>query len=73
MSKLCSYNVRGLNHSPKQADVHVFLDDNHISFVGLVETCVKCHKSKVVSSKFFANWNWAFNYEHHYNGRIWVG
>lgn len=73
MTKLYSYNIIGLNNSTKEADVHAFLVDNHISFVGLVETRVKCQNSKVVASKVFANWNWDFNYDFHYNGCIWIG
>lgn len=73
MIKLCSYNIRGLNKKPKQAYVRNFLVDNHITFVGLIETTVKQHKVAKISRAVSRNWEWAFNYDFHYNGSIWVG
>lgn len=43
--KFCSYKVRGLNKKSKHDYVKNVLLENHISFVGLVETRVKHHKS----------------------------
>lgn len=73
MTIFCSYNVRGLNKKPKQAYVRNLLFDNHVSFVDLVETRVKMHKAVKISRAICKNWNWSFNYDHHYNGRVWVG
>lgn len=70
---LVAYNVRGLNKKPKQAYVKQFIADNNISLVGLLETRVKKHKASRISRAVCRNWTWAFNYDFHYNGRIWVG
>ncbi|XP_074374868.1 uncharacterized protein LOC141716183 [Apium graveolens] len=41
--------------------------------MGILETKVKASNALVVSKKINKKWNWLFNYEHHYNGRVWVG
>ena len=38
-----------------------------------LETKVKIDKSASVSQKINKNWSWVFNYDHHSNGRLWVG
>lgn len=70
---LASYNVRGLNKKPKQAYVRQLISDNSVSLVGLLETRVKEHKASRICRNICKNWTWAFNYDHHCNGRIWVG
>lgn len=73
MVVICSYNIRGLNKKPKQADTKSFLVDNKISFVSLVETRVKCSKTNSISKSICKHWCWEFNYDYHSNSRIWVG
>ncbi|XP_074363455.1 uncharacterized protein LOC141703993 [Apium graveolens] len=41
--------------------------------MGIWETKVKISKASSISKKINKNWLWLFNYDHHYNGRIWVG
>lgn len=67
----CSYNVRGLNK--KQIFVKDFLSLNKISLVALLETHVKKDAAPFVSKHICPRFNWVFNYDHHINGRIWVG
>ena len=66
-------NIRGVNTKSKQDSVLALLCKHNISFVGLVETRVKSPKANTVSKAICSKWNWHFNYEHHVNGRIWVG
>lgn len=70
---LASYNVRGLNKKPKQAYLRQLIFDNSVSLVELLETRVKEHKASRISRNICKNWTWAFNYDYHCNGRIWVG
>lgn len=70
---LASYNVRGINKKPKQAYVKQIIAENKISILWLVETRVKVHKASRISRNICPHWNWAFNYDFHNNGRIWVG
>ncbi|XP_074346869.1 uncharacterized protein LOC141685677 [Apium graveolens] len=41
--------------------------------MGVLETKVKVTNALGISKKFNKNWRWLFNYDYHYNGRIWVG
>lgn len=70
---LATYNVRGLNKKPKQVYARQFLSTNAVSFAGLIETRVKEHNAPRIANALCQNWEWAFNYDHHGNGRIRVG
>ncbi|XP_074327862.1 uncharacterized protein LOC141665780 [Apium graveolens] len=41
--------------------------------MGVLETKVKVSNALSISKKINKNWQWLFNYDRHYNGRIWVG
>lgn len=41
--------------------------------MGILETKVKAPNAPPISKKINKNWQWLYNYDHHYNGRIWVG
>lgn len=41
MINIASYNIRGLNNRSKQANFAAFLKENSLSFVGILETCLK--------------------------------
>lgn len=58
---------------PKQAFAKQLIADNRISILGLLETRVKQAKASKISKNICHSWNWAFNYDTHINGRIWVG
>lgn len=68
-----SWNVRGLNKSPHQKELIKFISFNHIDFMGILETKVKAPNAQAISKKINKKWQWLYNYEHHYNGRIWIG
>lgn len=67
----CTYNIRGLNN--KKAFVKDFLSLNKLSLFALLETHVKEDASLAIAKSLSPRLSWQFNYEAHYNGRIWVG
>lgn len=68
-----TWNVRELNKSSHQKEVTNFISNNSLSFMCCVETKVKVHNSSSILKQIANNWSWIFNYESHYNGRIWIG
>lgn len=71
MIDFCTYNIRGLNN--KQAFAKDFISHNKISMIALLETRVQQDHAEVISRRIALNFNWVFNYNHHSNGRIWLG
>lgn len=71
LADLCTYNIRGLNN--KQEYMKDFIANNKLSLVAVMETHVQQDHSAVISRKLARNFSWVFNYNHHVNGRIWVG
>lgn len=66
------WNVRGFNHPFKQRDVVKRIKNLNVSFVCLLETRVKKDKMLAIVQKHFEGWNMLHNYDHAYNGRIWL-
>ncbi|XP_074326634.1 uncharacterized protein LOC141664576 [Apium graveolens] len=71
--RFSSWNVRGLNKSPHQNELIKFILDNHLDFIGVLETKVKLHNAVCISKKINRAWKWLYNYDYHYNGLVWVG
>ena len=67
----CSYNTRGLNN--KISFYKDFIASNRLSLIALLETHVKKENSIFVSKLVAPHFEWLFNYDHHSNGRIWIG
>lgn len=67
----CSHNIRGLNN--KSAFARDFIRNNNLSLIALLETHVKQENSQAIASFVAPGFNWLFNYDHHQNGRIWIG
>lgn len=67
----CSYNVRGLNN--KMSFVKDFLHHNNLGLIALLETHVKKDSAAFISNFVASRFSWYFNYDSHYNGRIWLG
>lgn len=67
------WNVRGLNKTSHQDELINFIEVNKISFMSCLETKVKQGNSARVSRHVNKKWSWVFNYEHHDNGRVWIG
>jgi exonuclease III len=66
------WNVKGLNHPSKQKEVQRFVRSKKIGLVCLVETKLKEANAGAISSTLFPDWEFSYNYEHHYLGRIWL-
>ncbi|XP_074328140.1 uncharacterized protein LOC141666056 [Apium graveolens] len=71
--RFASWNVHGLKKSPHQDELLNFISLNNIEFMGILETKVKVDKAASISKKINKKWAWIFNYDYHYNGRVWVG
>lgn len=67
----CSYNIRGLNN--KQNFAKDFVNLHKLSLFALIETRVKKDSASTIANFICPNFSWIFNYDHHYNGRLWVG
>ncbi|XP_074266898.1 uncharacterized protein LOC141590190 [Silene latifolia] len=70
--KIASWNVRGLNCPLKQNVVRDFLTQNHLDVVALLETRVKIGNAPRILNTSFRHWDSICNYDHHYDGRIWL-
>ena len=70
---VASWNVRGLNKASHQMEVINFIVSNQVSFMCCMETKVKSEQAEKISKKINNRWSWVFNYNHHSNGRLWVG
>lgn len=70
-SDLCAFNIRGLNN--KQSFLKDFISFNKFGLLAVLETHVKVDLSSSISKFVAPHFSWIFNYDKHYNGRIWVG
>lgn len=71
MVNVAAWNIRGLNTPIKKMEVRSLLADNNISIMGVLETKVKEENCDRVR-KGICDWNFITNYNHAYNGRVWV-
>ncbi|KAJ8419728.1 LOW QUALITY PROTEIN: hypothetical protein Cgig2_019166 [Carnegiea gigantea] len=72
VDSIANWNIRGLNWPNKQEDVKIFLHENKIGLVGLLETKIKEHNVRKVASRLFHNWEWFHNFSLNHKGRIWI-
>jgi len=70
MDSIVYWNIRGLNWPNKQEDVKIFLFNNKVGLVGLIETKVKEHNTNKVATAFFPGWHWHTNFSLNPKGRI---
>jgi exonuclease III len=66
------WNVRGLNHPSKQREVKSLINIHKIGLICLIETRVKENKAEKIRDAIASDWDFVFNYEKHFLGRIWV-
>jgi hypothetical protein len=64
--------VRGLNLPSKQQEVRRLVQEKKVHLVCLIETRVKEAKAVDIVSALFPSWQYSFNYDKHYLGRVWV-
>lgn len=72
MVKLFSWNIQGLNSLNKKREVLNLIKDVKLDVCILIEIEVKEGNVEDVMRKKFRGWTCINNYEHHYNGRIWI-
>lgn len=69
---IVTWNVRGINKEARHKEVCSYLHSFDVPIVALLETRVKKHNADRIRSKFGNKWEFADNYTHHDNGRIWL-
>lgn len=69
---LLVWNVRGLNHPSKQKEVQSMIRTKKIGLICLIETRVKVSNADRILASMLPDWDFCFNYEKHFLGRIWV-
>jgi exonuclease III len=69
---LLIWNVSGLNHPSKQKEAKSMIQRHKISLICLIETRVKENKANKVRSCIVLDWDYVFNYDQHFLGRIWI-
>jgi len=62
MTRICSWNIRGLNWPNKQEDVKLFLHEKNIGLVGLLETKVKEKNVEKITNKLLQGWDCHHNF-----------
>ena len=72
MEVIRSWNVRGLNWPNKQEELKIFLQQNKIGLIGLLETKVKLERVPHIAANIFPRWSWTHNFSPTTHGRIWV-
>jgi exonuclease III len=61
MYSIASWNIRGMNQSPKQNEVWQVISENKLSVCAILESHVARSRLDVLCSKFFCNWDWTSN------------
>ncbi|XP_075079966.1 uncharacterized protein LOC142165276 [Nicotiana tabacum] len=69
---LVAWNVRGFNKAYKQKEFKLFLKNNSICVIAVLEHRVKEHNATKIISKFGRGWGWCHNYQYSSRGRIWI-
>jgi exonuclease III len=66
------WNIRGLNHPSKQKEVRDMIKLHKIGLICLIETRVKENKANRIRNSIVSDWDYIFNYDNHFLGRIWI-
>ncbi|GKB51601.1 RNA-directed DNA polymerase, eukaryota, reverse transcriptase zinc-binding domain protein [Tanacetum coccineum] len=61
MYSIASWNIRGMNQTPKQNEVREVILENHLSVCAILESHVASSKLDKLCSRVFWNWNWTSN------------
>jgi hypothetical protein len=74
MFSFASWNIRGLNRSPKQMEVQQIVKHNKLSLCAILESHVDMSKLVNVCNSVFKSWDWTSNGNHCLKGaRIIIG
>ncbi|GJV35267.1 putative RNA-directed DNA polymerase [Tanacetum coccineum] len=61
MISIASWNIRGLNRTPKQSEVRYVVYENQLSVCAILESHVDVSLLSKVCSKVFRSWDWTSN------------
>ncbi|PWA45510.1 RNA-directed DNA polymerase, eukaryota, Reverse transcriptase zinc-binding domain protein [Artemisia annua] len=61
MFNIASWNIRGLNHTPKQSEVQQVVNENNLSVCAILESHVDIMALSKVCSNMFRSWEWSSN------------
>ncbi|GJY38271.1 RNA-directed DNA polymerase, eukaryota, reverse transcriptase zinc-binding domain protein [Tanacetum coccineum] len=61
MYSIASWNIRGLNHTPKQKEVRQVMNENCLNVCAILESHVDIGKLEKVCSKVCNRWKWSSN------------
>ncbi|GJY92695.1 RNA-directed DNA polymerase, eukaryota, reverse transcriptase zinc-binding domain protein [Tanacetum coccineum] len=61
MFSLATWNIRGLNRTPKQSEVRQVVSENQLSMCAILESHVDISALSKVCSKVFRYWEWTLN------------
>ena len=61
MYSIASWNIRGMNFSPKQNEVRQVINENKLSVCAILESHISVSKLDSVCSFVFSHWNWTSN------------
>lgn len=70
---VCSWNIRGLNDPTKTRSLKIFLSDNKVYVIAVLETRVESRNAVKIQNKFGSCWSWSCNSLCNPRGRIWLG
>ncbi|XP_070004802.1 uncharacterized protein [Nicotiana sylvestris] len=71
--KLATWNVSGLNKTYKQKEMKMFIKNNNILILAIIEHRVKESNAIAILKKIVTGWSWCHNYNHNRRGKIWIG
>ena len=61
MISIASWNIRGLNFSPKQSEVRQVIYDNKLSVCAILESHARESNLVKLCSSVFKHWDWTSN------------
>ena len=61
MYSIASWNIRGMNQSPKQNEVRQVISENKLSVCAILESHIACSRLDVLCKKVFRSWDWTSN------------
>ncbi|GJX57665.1 RNA-directed DNA polymerase, eukaryota, reverse transcriptase zinc-binding domain protein [Tanacetum coccineum] len=61
MFSIASWNIKGMNFSPKQSEVRHIIHENNLSICAILESHVASSQLKLLCSQVFRHWDWTSN------------
>ncbi|XP_060178324.1 uncharacterized protein LOC132608297 [Lycium barbarum] len=70
--KVITWNIRGINKLYKHRELKVFIKENKVGVIAIVEHRVKEIRADKLIKKLVPGWSWCNNYNSCLKGRIWT-